>query len=577
MRRRLPDELATILSQNLIHLLCYQDYCAAFEVLDAPCTARAIEVHGHRHAFRPFVYLARALRRGMYPALDRLDFSRSNIDPRAYQCICQALVRRGAIQPPQSRLTYLDLSGGRLDESELKVRSVAQLLQQGLLHDVVHLSVGGSKMARHGLQELAAALSHDPPPRLAYLDLSAAPLCLQALRREHGDDGVLVSSAVSQHYEQLGDAMLLAAPLLASTLARLPYLTHLDLSHQRMDVGGEAISNALRRQHAPLLQTLRLDRAHLSDVDMEALAPALSALSHLRHLSLQLNDLHARGAYALSTCLRRCTALCVVDLRGNSIGDDGLEALLAATPAPTPLTCLDVHDNGITPLGLLSLLTHLDKGWGGGLTDLYLSRNPLGPAHPLLSRLLTRLPPTLRLLHLGGTRHADGLQGLTADLATLPALQDLDLCGLRLPGPVLQRLLATPHHCLRRLRLSRTGLKHDGTLALVDCLQLGHLPCLGELSLADNGLQSGHAIALARGFGNNVCPRFKRLDVSRNKIGDAGAKALAHSLKANCPLQELNLAENREISDKTHKGIQRWLGAVPPTGEIKPGQYLVPQ
>ena len=105
------------------------------------------------------------------------------------------------------------------------------------------------------------------------------------------------------------DVQLDGAQRLAERLGTgaLPAVTHLALWHMRVsDAGASALAAALGRGVLPRLKLLALANAAISDAGLVALAPAL----------------------------RRLPALENLNLRNNSFGDVGVEALVAPLPPP---------------------------------------------------------------------------------------------------------------------------------------------------------------------------------------------------------------------------------------------------
>ncbi|KAM9834945.1 NACHT, LRR and PYD domains-containing protein 3-like isoform 2-T3 [Syngnathus typhle] len=179
---------------------------------------------------------------------------------------------------------------------------------------------------------------------------------------------------------------------LASVLSSSRTLSHLNLSNNDLcDDGLEALVAGLAALVAGLakpqctLEVLRLQRCQLSKKSCEALASVLSSSRTLRELDLSWNDLHDHGLEALAAGLAKpqctlqvlklwncklskksCEALASVlsspgslrhlDLNGNDLHDDGLEALAAGLAKPQcTLRVLKLQNCGIGRRGCVSL------------------------------------------------------------------------------------------------------------------------------------------------------------------------------------------------------------------------------
>jgi uncharacterized protein (TIGR02996 family) len=124
----------------------------------------------------------------------------------------------------------------------------------------------------------------------------------------------------------------------------------------------------------------------------------------------------------------------------------------------------------------------------------------------------------------------------------LPLLRPFRLTHLDLKwnhlGPAGARVLAEAPHLahLTVLHLPKNGLGTGGAQALAGSPHLGRL---GALDLRDNGLDADAAAALAQA----PLPRLRRLDLGGNRLGDAGARALAFGL-ALPALTHLDLSDN---------------------------------
>jgi Leucine-rich repeat (LRR) protein len=250
--------------------------------------------------------------------------------------------------------------------------------------------------------------------------------------------------------------------------------------------------------------------------------------------------------------LARCPHLAKLrrlDLTGNRIGSDGVEAL-AASPFLSGLRELGLNGNHIGPAGFDALLA---APWLGNLTTLELADNGIGAAE------LARLPALHAL---------DFSDNVLESVSELPAgLEQLKLARCR-----LKQFPDVGHGSLRELDLSNNSLGTDGATALAENDSLSQLrsldvsfndikaPGVSALCGMDAPLESlklrgnriteagAQAIANADGFGSVI-----HLDLGTNPIGDAGAVALMRG-EALATLERLSFA-NCGITDDGVKAL----------------------
>ena len=175
---------------------------------------------------------------------------------------------------------------------------------------------------------------------------------------------------------------------------------------------------------------------------------------------------------ALADVLKHCPNLQTLDLRYNSVGDNGAKALADG-------------------------LKHCPN-----LQTLYLGRNNVG---------------------------SDGAKALADGLKHCPNLQTLDLLNSNIGDNGAKALADGLKHCpnLQTLDLRYNIVGDDGAKALADGLK--HCPNLQTLDLGYNSVGDDGAKALADGLKH--CPNLQTLDLEWNSFGDDGAKALADCLK----------------------------------------------
>lgn len=232
----------------------------------------------------------------------------------------------------------------------------------------------------------------------------------------------------------------------------------------------------------------------------------------------------------------------------GAIGNTGARAVADTLDRGVALETVYLGCNRITDVGPLAEAVERS-----GVDALWLKRNPLGEAGARrLAGVLARGGP--RVLDVYNCELGDaGVAAIAEALASPACRVEHVYLGGNAAGPAaaaaLGALLATTTR-LRSLQLSASRF--------TTCLEpitrgLAHNRSLEELCLASCGLSPQGGAALADALTRH--PRLLRLDVALapsaralaeapNRIGDAGAPALADMLRANGPLRMLDLREN---------------------------------
>lgn len=229
----------------------------------------------------------------------------------------------------------------------------------------------------------------------------------------------------------------------------------------------------------------------------------------LRELEIVENALGLAGGERLAEVLPTLTRLERLNLLHNDLGAAGLARILGAGLGN--LRWLGVRQNQLGAEGAAVLAASSLPS----LAALEIGDNELGDAGmaalaPLLGRLVE--------LHSGDNRLRADAMALIADAERLEVLDvERNWCG-----PEGARALGALRAPLRNFDLYWNDIGPEGAQALFGARE--H-PELRRLHLRANKLGDAGAIALARAS----MPRLENLSVEDNNIGPAGAEALANS------------------------------------------------
>nr|AAP92144.1 leucine-rich repeat protein N5C [synthetic construct] len=235
-----------------------------------------------------------------------------------------------------------------------------------------------------------------------------------------------------------------------------------------------------------------------------------------------------------------------LDIQSEELSDARWAELLPLLQQPyARLERLWLENNDLTEAGLKDLASVLRSN--PSLRELNLSHNKLGDAGV---RLLLQglLDPGTRLekLDLNDTDLTEaGVKDLASVLRSNPSLRELSLstnklgdAGVRL---LLQGLL-DPGTRLEKLYLEDNDLTEAGLKDLASVLRSN--PSLRELNLSDNKLGDAGVRLLLQGL-LDPGTRLEELQLRNTDLTEAGVEDLASVLRSNPSLRELSLSNNK--------------------------------
>jgi uncharacterized protein (TIGR02996 family) len=315
---------------------------------------------------------------------------------------------------------------------------------------------------------------------------------------------------------------------LAGDLGRCPALagvTTIDL--QANNLGGDRAGKLLGSPHLTRLRHLKLNNNGLGNKGMQVLS-GLPVLGQLESLDLTGNNIGTVGLGALAASPHLTTLKSLTLTRNPDILGEGLQAL-ASSPQVRGLERLTLWElvewNGA---GLPSLSTGVQALAGSShfqnLQTLDLGRNSSLDTQTLSVLSATEHLPRLSDLRLYGTDVPLGGTKGPSEWLTGPLvrrLERLDLSGREIDAAGIRALTSLPPlERLRHLDLSGTRFKWTDRLARAPVLS--HLTWLG-LGQTEAGDRQ------ARWLASSSLSNLEVLDLTRNEVGKAGARALLDS------------------------------------------------
>ncbi|XP_034550928.1 NACHT, LRR and PYD domains-containing protein 3 [Notolabrus celidotus] len=286
---------------------------------------------------------------------------------------------------------------------------------------------------------------------------------------------------------------------------------------------------------------LNLSNSRLGDEKFKILCAGLKD-SKLHSMNLVVCRLTKASCEDLASVLISGTPqLCVLDLRHNEIGDEGLISLCKALQSPLcKLQELLVQGNGLTAASMEALSAALCSGQSE-LRKLDLTNNTIGDR---------------------------GVEVLCKALQhPLSKLKGLKLFDSELTGtccPYFKEALMSEHCSLSELELSVNDLGQEGALLLCQALSRPECP-VENLGLKRCEL----TVAVFKELGSVLksgTSKLKSLIIGINKVGNKGVKHLSDAIAhPNCLLEELDV----EMSGLTDACVEDLCAAIRASRTLK--------
>ena len=306
-----------------------------------------------------------------------------------------------------------------------------------------------------------------------------------------------------------------------------------DLSCQDLQPA-DAILIASDLKFMVVLTSVDLRANSIGDDGAEAIAEALKVNAVLTFLRLDDNKIGDDGAKAIAEALKVNAVLTFLRLDDNKIGDDGAKAIAEALKVNAVLTFLRLDDNKIGDDGAKAIAEALKVN--AVLKNCNLLKNRLDVESATMLAKIGRE----RGIMLSGMKRdqrevsffKEGLQPADAILigSDLQSMAVLKNCNL-----LKNNLGIQPAMMLAKIGAEKgimlSGMKRDQT----------------EVSFFNEGFQPADAILIASDL--KFMAVLTTLNLWSNSIGDEGAMAIAEALKVNAVVTTLALGNNNIGND----------------------------
>ena len=263
----------------------------------------------------------------------------------------------------------------------------------------------------------------------------------------------------------------------------------------------------------------------------------------LKVLKLVANSIGDEGAVAIADSIKCCSSLHWLDLSLNRIGDEGAAALVSSLDSRSNFklhlfgNCIsDSIIAGVCSKNNRELLQTLDITKCIGDVGLACIDSLMKEWTPPLSTV-----KTLHTLYLQSCNNSpDGIKCVANILSRFTSLQSVSLIDMNICDEGVRLLSdSLQWRCISVLILSHNKIGDDGARAIAHALRGCEL--LSVLDLSGNGIQDAGTKALSEAL--RSC-KLQRLSLASNCIGDDGARAIADALRGCEVLSVLNLSGN---------------------------------
>ena len=292
------------------------------------------------------------------------------------------------------------------------------------------------------------------------------------------------------------------------------------------------LSSVLKR--CSNLLVLNLSSNNIGGKGAQILAGALAHCTNLLKLDVSFNNLGSSGAKGIARVLTGCTKMLELNISFNSIGCDGTEAIAQALHHCPALHEFDISSNNLGVKGAKFLAVAI-RGCGS-IFSLNANANYIGDEGAMVLAEGLKFCWNLQVLkincnHIGSV----GAQAITKALEQCPFIFTLDVgCN----SFELKEIVSKSYLCSELHEL-------DFRCNKIACGNIdfpGAFQNLSVLNLTDTQLSSHRALSLARGMSSSL--NIHEFRVRENSIGDDGAKAIAVILSKCDNLQLLDVAQN---------------------------------
>lgn len=304
-------------------------------------------------------------------------------------------------------------------------------------------------------------------------------------------------------------------------------------------------------EHAKWVQVLRVGH-EIGVAGTKILSAGLLHANSLKTLDLGYNKMKVEGAVALAPALKELKSLTKLRLYLNCLRNQGVAALVPAITQLKLLTTLELGNNCIGVPGLAALATVFREC--RALTTLGLSSNKIDASAMLaLAQSLSHAKSLTSLDLKANVIDEAAVKALTRILKNCPVLANLDLSNNAIDAKAAAAFGSVLEECrpkrLSELNLSGNKFGGEGARALASGLK--HCTSLTSLNWFSNKVDAESATALVPVL---LECKLQTLILTCNRVGDAGAKAIASALPKCLTLRELCLEQN-DIHDEGVKAI----------------------
>ena len=570
---RNPIQDNTILNQIEIYLnrnrriLPYFSYLNLHKFFENDQTQRELFLHYKKIGIEEAKALASILRTN--PFLQKIKLSNDQIDDMVVTVLIHALEENQTLQ-------QLGLQSNQI--GNMGALRLAQAIEKNPRLPIQQLDLSRNQIGNMGAQALAHAIEKNQRIQELYLlhnpigDVGVEALeeaykanrSLQILHISSNKIGKRGKSAIRRinRYQAITPLLTeisveeekeLVRKAVWKLLRDDPEQTRLDLSNKKIsDEGARALAKALERNVT--LNTLNLENNPIGDMGVKTLRKAYETNKNLQFLYISSNKIGEQGKKTIERIQKYQQIKPFIDAISPDEERKAFRKVawkLLKNDPQKPLLNIDelnscfwfINDEGVKALAKALEANEF-------VQELDFNGNQIGFEGILaIAQTIEKNPQLpLQTLNLWENEIGDaGTQVLMKALAKNRTLQYLDLSanqiGFEAAQAIAQTIENNPQLPLQQLNLSRNKIGNAGTQVLMGALAKHRT--LQYLNLSDNQIGFEAAQAIAQTIEKNPQLPLQTLDLCKNEIGDAGTQVLMGALAKHRTLQYLNLSDNQ--------------------------------
>ena len=322
------------------------------------------------------------------------------------------------------------------------------------------------------------------------------------------------------------------------------HLTKINISNNAIDKKAANIVGKFLSENRELKE-LDISCNNLYESGTKRVCKRITSLSKLTTLKISSNNFTHLAADHVAAVLLHNTELEEIDMSDNNLLAAGAITIFNAMKDTSTLSCINIRHNWITSEAADYIAAVLTQNVY--MKELYLANNYL-EANGIIV-LCKGMSKFSYLTHLDMSCNEitdEAAHDIAALLFHNPELKELDLSSNLMQAPGATIILST-HSSLNKINICRNEITDEAADAIAKFLSQNTK--LKEFDVSYNCLQANGAIKIFKAIKKS---NLLKLNLSNNLISEDAADVIISVLSTNTKLIEVNLENNKMMSDTIH-------------------------